>query len=163
MALGVFVMLGLGTVLALITPTLQTLWLYGVHKSLGVTLLALVVLRLVWHRVSPPPAILSDGVPGLQMVAARVVHLGLYAVLIASPVSGWIGSDATGISTVIYGGVTLPSLVAASQVTEARAFTVHLVSALLLSALVMLHIAGALNRHFRYRDSTLRRMISGRQ
>ncbi|MEJ2036337.1 MAG: cytochrome b/b6 domain-containing protein, partial [Maritimibacter sp.] len=60
MALGMIFMLGFGLTLARMQPSLDTLWLYGLHKSIGICLLTLVLLRILWHRISPPPAPLGD-------------------------------------------------------------------------------------------------------
>jgi cytochrome b561 len=56
MALLVIAMLALGLRIEGMEPGLSNLWLYGLHKGIGIILLALVVLRLIWHRLSPPPA-----------------------------------------------------------------------------------------------------------
>ena len=55
MALALLAMLAFGTRIAGMEPGLANLWMYGLHKSIGLLLLALVVLRLIWHRISPPP------------------------------------------------------------------------------------------------------------
>ena len=56
MAALVIGLLILGTELAHIQPGLANLWLYGLHKTMGLTALGLALLRLIWHRISPPPA-----------------------------------------------------------------------------------------------------------
>ena len=86
MAEGIVAMLALGLYIEEMEPSLDTLWLYGLHKSVGLTLLALVVLRMLWHRISPPPAPLG-GVAPWQMALARGAHLALYALMLAVPVT----------------------------------------------------------------------------
>ncbi len=56
MALAIIGMLALGTRLSDMQPGLANLWLYSLHKSIGLILFALVLIRIVWHRISPPPA-----------------------------------------------------------------------------------------------------------
>ena len=157
MAAGVLATLPLGLYIARMEPALSTIWLYGLHKTLGMTLLAFLVLRLLWHRASPPPAPL----PGPFAGTARVAHRALYALLIVVPLVGWVASSATGIDTVIFGRVTVPAIAPASPGLEKAAFAVHRVAAWLLGALVVLHAAAAV-WHGARGDGTLRRMIRGR-
>ena len=105
MAVGILGMIGLGLRIATMQPRLSNLWLYGLHKSIGLVLLALVLLRLAWHRLSPPPP-LPAKLPAWQHATARMAHGGLYALMLAVPLCGWVASAATGIdvtgSSVLY-------------------------------------------------------------
>jgi cytochrome b561 len=157
MAAGVIATLPLGLYIARMEPALSTIWLYGLHKTLGMTLLGLLVLRLAWHASSPPPAPL----PGPWARVARGAHRALYGLLIVVPVAGWVASSATGIDTVIFGSVTVPAIAPASPDLETAAFAVHRAGAWLLGALVVLHAAAAVWHALRG-DGTLRRMIRGR-
>lgn len=159
MAAGIVAMLGLGLYIEDMEPSLDTLWLYGLHKSVGLTLLALVGLRILWHRVSPPPAPLG-GVAPWQMAAARGAHLALYALMVAVPLTGWVGSAATGLD-VVWWGWTLPRVAPVSQAWSEAAFELHGGLTTLLMGVVALHVAGALWRQFGHRDGTLRRMLRG--
>jgi cytochrome b561 len=159
MAAGIVAMLGLGLYIEDMEPSLGTLWLYGLHKSVGLTLLALVAVRILWHRISPPPAPLG-GVAPWQMRVARVAHLSLYALMIAVPVTGWVGSAATGID-VLWWGVRVPRMVPVSGAWSEAAFALHGGLTKALAAVVVLHVAGALWRHFGHRDGTLSRMLRG--
>jgi len=161
MALGILAMLGLGTYIHTVKPTLATLWLFGLHKTVGICLLALVLLRLVWHRISPPPPSLAKGIPAWQLRASHAVHLTIYALMLAVPVTGWIGSAATGIDVVIFNSVTLPRIAPVSEAWEHGFFLAHWLLTRALIAALVLHIAGALQRHYHRRDRTLVRMIRG--
>jgi len=161
MALGLLGALGFGTYLARIEPSLDTLWMYGAHKSVGITLLALVVLRLAWHRISPPPRAIMAGIPGWQVTAARWSHRFLYLLMVLVPLSGWVGSSGTGIPTVIFGQITLPAIAPASEFWDRAGFAAHGLLTKALFALILLHVAGALSHAMLYRDTTLRRMIRG--
>lgn len=149
----------LGLWIARMEPSLAALRYYGWHKTLGITVLALIVLRLCWHRVSPPPAPLPSG-PPWQDRLARAVHAGLYIALVAMPLSGWIASSATGIDTVVFGRWTLPSIAPVSERWETAGFAVHGILAWGVVALVALHVAGAIRRGLKS-DGTMRRMIRG--
>jgi len=163
MAAAILAMLALGTVLVRMQPSLSTLWLFALHKSVGLTLLALVVIRLAWHRISPPPAPLPGRplrglTPRAQLRLARGVHATLYALMLAVPLTGWIASAATGIDVVAW-GVTLPAIAPVSAGWEAAFFAAHGVLTKLLAALVLLHLAAALWHAAVWRDGTLRRML----
>ncbi len=161
MALLLLGMLGFGTYIERMEPSLANLWLYGLHKSIGISLLMLALLRLAWHRISPPPASLSAGIPGWQMRASRAVHALLYALMLAVPLTGWIASSATGIDTVFFGGPILPAIAPVSEGWETAFFIAHGILTKLLLLCIAIHVAGALQRRFLHRDRTLSRMITG--
>jgi cytochrome b561 len=160
MAAGLVGMLALGTYIEGMEVSLDNLWLYGLHKSVGFTLLALVVVRIVWHRVSPPPAPIG-GVAVWQMRLARGAHLALYGLMLAVPVTGWLGSAATGLD-VLWWGWVVPRVAPVSEGLAEWLLLVHGVLTKALMAVVALHLAGALWRAFGHRDGTLRRMVAGR-
>lgn len=160
MAAGILFMLGLGTYIKGMEVSLSSLWLFALHKSIGITLLGLLVVRVLWHRISGPPAPIAQGVPGWQLRIARLVHLSLYALMLLVPVSGWVASGATGLPVVAW-GITLPSLAPVSEPLEKTMFAVHGALTKLLLLVVALHVAAALQHHFIKRDATLVRMIRG--
>lgn len=138
--------------------SLAILPFFARHKTLGIAVLVLIVIRILWHRLSPPPASLPHGI-AWQDALARWVHRAFYVVLVAMPVSGWIASSATGIDTVVFGIWTLPAIAPASETWETVGFAVHGILGKALIAIVLLHIAGALFRAFIKRDGTLARML----
>lgn len=154
----VVVMLSLGLRLQDMEPGLANLWLYGLHKSLGILTLSLMAARILWHLFSPPPRPIGGG---WQSIAARATHLAIYALLLAIPLSGWIGSAATGLDVVIFDRWTLPPIAPVSTLWENRAFALHDVLTKLLIALLFLHMGAALKREMDG-DGTLRRIITGR-
>lgn len=156
-ALLVIGMLGFGTYIARMQVDMSNFHLFGWHKTIGIGLLALIVLRIVWHRLSPPPQPMAT-VPGWQRRLAKGAHMALYGLLLAVPLAGWIASAATGIDVVIFGTLTLPRIAPVSQAWETGFFAAHGALTKLLAAVVLLHIAGALHRS----DGTLRRMVSGK-
>lgn len=164
MALAVLAMLVLGTVIAGMEVGLANLWLFGLHKTIGITLLALVLVRLIWHRISPPPAPIASGpiggVPDWQQRLALWTHGLFYALLLAIPLSGWIASSATGLDVVFADRWVLPALAPVSEAWEKTGFAAHGILTKGLIGLIVLHVAGALKRAHAG-DGTLRRMLRG--
>lgn len=160
MAAAILGTLGLGAYVVRMEVGLSNLWLYALHKSLGLTLLVLVLVRILWHRISPPPAPLG-GVAAWQSRLARGAHLALYALMVAVPVTGWLGSAATGLD-VVWWGWTVPRVVPVSETLAGGMFAAHGALTKALMAVVALHVAGALWRALGHGDGTVRRMVTGR-
>jgi cytochrome b561 len=159
-AVGVIATIPIGLRIANAEPSLALIPWFGVHKTIGASLLALVLLRLAWHRITPPPGPLPGGASWTDGLA-RWTHRAFYVLLLLVPLSGWTASSATGIDTMIFGRWTLPAIAPASPALEGAAFLVHRLLAYALAALVLLHVAGALRRAAKG-DGTLRRMVTGR-
>jgi cytochrome b561 len=160
MAALLIALLALGTRIESMEPGLANLWLYSLHKSLGLTALALVIARLVWHRLSPPPT--PIGPPrSWEVRAARAGHAALYLLMLVVPLSGWVASAATGIDVMLFDRWTLPRIAPVSPAWEDAGFTIHGIATKLLFGLVILHLVAALLRQARG-DGTLRRMVLGR-
>lgn len=151
--------LALGLRIADLEPGLANLWLYGLHKTVGFTILALVIVRIAWHLVSPPPP--PIGPRNAAFWAARAAHWAIYALVIAIPLTGWVGSSATGIDVMIADRWTVPPLVEASEAGEAFWFRLHDTLTKVLIGLITIHMLGAFKREMEG-DGTLTRMLKGR-
>lgn len=151
--------LALGNRIEEMQPGLANLWLYGLHKTIGFAVLALVVVRIGWHIYSPPPP--PAGPRDAAFWTARVVHWAFYVVLIALPLTGWAGSSATGIDVMIADRWVVWPLVSPSAEGEAFWFGLHGLLANALFGLIVLHMLGALKREMDG-DGTLTRMLRGR-
>ncbi|MEZ5779186.1 MAG: cytochrome b [Paracoccaceae bacterium] len=160
MAAGILGTFALGAYIARMEVGLGNLWLFGLHKTLGISLLALAFARMTWHLLRPPPGPLP-GPPLWEMRLARVTHRSLYALMLAVPVSGWAYASATGLDVLIFSGLKLPPIAPVSEVWEDGLHLVHRTLTWTLLALVALHVAGALKRALIARDGTLARMIFG--
>lgn len=128
------------------------------HKSIGATILTLAVLRLAWRQFNPPPPLPADMPPFLRP-AARTTHGLLYALLIAVPVAGWLMSSSAGITVKPFNLFALPNLVEKNRELHELLEEVHLVLALTLLALIVLHVLAGLFHYFVRRDDVLSRMI----
>jgi len=132
--------------------------LYALHKSFGITVLGLMLLRFAWRGVDPRP----QDVPGMAPVvafAAHAVHRLLYVALIAMPISGWVYNSASNFPLQWFGLINLPAIVSADKDLKHLAHEVHEFLAWTIIALLLAHVAGALKHHFIDRDDTLRRML----
>jgi cytochrome b561 len=128
---------------------------FNLHKSLGLTILALMVLRLAWRATHPAPSL--PPMPAWQARTARTVHVLLYVCLFIQPLTGYLGSVFSGYPVKIY-GVVLPAWGAKNDVLKEAMSVVHLVNSGVLVAAIALHVAGALKHALIDRDGLLRRM-----
>jgi len=143
----------------------DTFALYQLHKSLGFVVLALVLARLAWRLANPSPA-LPETMPGIERLAAHLGHAGLYALMLAIPLSGWLMVSASpwGIPTVVFDILPVPHLpvpdaLGSKAEAERTLKGLHELLANGLLLLVVLHVAAALKHHFLNRDDVLRRMV----
>ena len=128
------------------------------HLAIGPTILALMLLRLLWrltHRPPPPPADLPAGLRGLS----RANHWAFYILLIVLPVLGWVSASGFGATPYLLGVVPLPALVSKNEDFAEVVGHAHGVVALLLLAAVALHVTGALYHAAVKRDGVVRRMV----
>ncbi len=128
------------------------------HKSVGITILALALLRLAWRLANPTP-LLPQTLKPYERALARFTHFMLYTLLFAMPVSGWMMSSARGFPVSWFGFFQLPDLVPKNRALYDALVTTHGTLAVVLAAVVTLHVAGALKHHFMLRDDVLRRML----
>jgi len=132
--------------------------IYSWHKWAGVTIFLLVLMRLVWratHRVPGPPS----GSPVWQHRAAQLVHVLLYVLMVAIPLSGWLMSSAKGFQTVYFGVLPLPDLLAKNKALGKTLEEVHQILNFSMAGLVFIHAAAAVKHHFVDRDDVLTRML----
>jgi cytochrome b561 len=132
-------------------------FLYSAHKSIGFVLLILLLLRaLVRLTAGAPPA--EPSLAPWQRRVAAVNHAGLYVFLLVVPMLGWLGASLFP-ALEVFGLVSLPSISSPNRAASDTVFTLHRLTALLLVALIALHVAAALHHHFIRRDGVLRRML----
>lgn len=136
-------------------------WLFSLHKTLGVTVFFVALLRILWAVTQPKPTSLRPK-RKLENFAAETAHWLLYGSLVLAPLSGWIHHAATSGFAPIWWplGQDLP-LVPKSETFAAFAGGLHWVFGKVMIASILLHITGALKHHFIDKDATLRRMITG--
>ena len=130
--------------------------MFALHKSLGLTVLWLLGLRLVWRRGHPPPALPASMARWQRRLAHGVQHL-LYVLLAMQPLSGYLSSSFSGHDTA-YFGLPLPSWGHHDARLNAFFTEVHAACAIALLAAVAVHLAGALSHARVGGENVLRRM-----
>lgn len=148
----------LGTMAATwhMSPTKLRLFVW--HKSTGILVLVLVVARIAWRLSGVRPA-LPEAMSRLERRLAGLVHLLLYGLMVAIPISGWVINSAANLPLKVYGLFRLPNLVGPSKAVQVMAETAHLTLIVVLALLLALHIGAALRHQYWLGDDTLRRML----
>jgi cytochrome b561 len=117
--------------------------LLSTHKTLGIAILLLAVIRLGVRLRYGAPALPAD-LPEPMRLAAHLSHYVLYALMIAMPLIGWAMMSAAAYPIVLYGGLRLPPILPASTGLHTLLWGAHYYLAFTFFALVLLHIAAAL-------------------
>lgn len=130
----------------------------NLHRSVGLTLLAVVLIRVTWRVLSPPPAPLANH-HRWEQAGARLAHWGLLGLLLVAMISGYLISTADGAGIPVFGLFEVPSVTGRQSGLEDSAGLVHYWSTWALVVLAGLHGLAALKHHFIDRDATLKRML----
>lgn len=136
--------------------------MFSLHKTVGIAVFWVALLRILWAFNQPKPAPLNAG-RRAETFLAELVHWALYISLVAVPLSGWVHHAATtGFAPIWWPfGQGLPFM-PRSPAIAATASAVHVVFTKILLISVLLHILGAFKHHLIDRDATLLRMLPGR-
>jgi cytochrome b561 len=158
----IFVQFALGWVAVSwhLSPTKLELFVW--HKSIGMLVLLLVVLRLVWRLVNPTPALAAD-TPPLERAAAHASHGLLYLLMLVMPLSGWAINSAAKIPFRVFWLFPLPPIVAPDKALAELAKHVHFILFILIATIVAIHVAAAFRHHYVKRNETLIRMLPQRR
>lgn len=135
-------------------PGLRAGW-FNWHKSVGIVLFVIVLLRLSWRLAHPAPG--HEQLPRWQRIAAEVSHGMLYACMLVLPLSGYLGSSFSGYPVKFF-GLVLPSWSAAWPAGKSFMATLHYATVWVLMALIALHVAAALWHWLVKRDGIAQRM-----
>ncbi len=139
------------------------------HKSIGITVLVLSVIRLGWRLAVPAP-VLPAYVTGWEKWAAKTVHVGFYVIMLGLPLSGWAMSSASPFihtypivlfHTIPWPAITPLTTLPHDQMKQAHEVfeAAHGLLAKLAYVLIVLHVGGALKHQFIGRDDVVARMI----
>jgi cytochrome b561 len=167
-AAGVLVLIAIGLTMAHGTIAAATKFkLFQLHKSVGITVLGLILVRIMWRFTHRPPA-MPDTMPSIEQNAAAATHLAFYLLLLGLPLTGWalVSVSPINIPTILFGLIRWPHIgFLASLHNKAPVAAVldniHAYGAWALFALIVLHVAAALRHHFVIGDDVLGRMLPG--
>ncbi|MEA2782545.1 MAG: hypothetical protein QOK29_4089 [Rhodospirillaceae bacterium] len=132
--------------------------LFDLHRSLGLTILALTTVRLLWRLRHRPPELPED-TPAWIRTSAAWSHRMLYVLMLALPILGWLGSSAFGAPVHFFGLFDLPPLVDKNKLLADVVFAAHKTGAFVLAGLVTLHVGAAFFHLLIRRDGVFRRMV----
>ncbi len=130
--------------------------LYTSHKTVGVMILALMLMRLGFRLVLGIPPYRSP-LDGFERVASHTVHGLFYVALLAMPILGWLATAAGGYPVSFFGW-TLPGLIGKDKALSETLFSLHGLVGWVLLGLIVLHIGGALRHWLVKRDGVMARM-----
>jgi cytochrome b561 len=131
------------------------------HKSFGMLILMLAVIRLVWRLANRVPELPAQ-MPDWQRKAAHLSHGLLYLLLFLQPITGWIMSSAKNYPVSFFGWFQFPDLVAPNPALTELFEEIHEGLGKTLVVVALLHAAAALYHHLVMKDTVLRRMLPGR-
>ncbi len=156
MALLIIGLLAVGLYMTNLPAGEQKSTLYGWHKSFGIIILVLALLRVIWSLSNKTPSL---NIVRYEQIAARCMHFILYILMIFMPLSGWIMSCAAGHPPSLFGMVTLPNIVAPNNELRDVFALMHQWIAYCLIVLIVIHVLAALKHHFIDKNDILRRML----
>jgi cytochrome b561 len=141
------------------TVTPKFLALVAIHKSLGIAILVLALIRLAVRLRYGAPALPSD-LPKAMKLAAQLSHYALYALMIGMPLLGWAMLSAADYPVVVFGGMYLPEILPQSDSLHTWLWDAHFYLAFAFFGLVLMHVAAALFHALVRRDGVFETMAS---
>ena len=136
-------------------------WWFNVHKSIGLTIAMLVIVRILWRLTHPAPP-LPDTLPSWQRLAAKVSHFALYACLVIMPTTGYLGSNFTKYP-IVYFGHKLPHWGWDAPAAKELMSQIHYVTVIVFMTLIAIHVLAAIKHLVVTRDGVFQRMWSWRR
>lgn len=152
-------MIPTGLVMTRLGPSPLTNLLYELHKSFGLIVIGLTLIRLVARRLSGAPPLVP--MSAAKRAAAKATHVLLYALMAIAPLTGWAATSACCAPVNLFWSIPLTLPIGGGFPVAAPIFVAHKVSTFALAGLLLLHAAAALHHHYFLRDETLRRMLPG--
>lgn len=131
------------------------------HKSIGLLLASLLIVRIIWRALTVQPAAIEQS--RLLKVITHSVHMLLYVLLVIALISGYMISTADGRPIDVFNWFQVPALPAVVENQEDIAGEIHYIATTALVSLAGLHALAALKHHFINKDQTLTRMLGMHQ
>jgi len=158
--LGVLGLIGVGLWMDELPNSPDKVKVFALHKSVGITVLAVLLLRIAWRFIDKRPPY-PAGMPQWQRAASEVSHFLLHAVPPAQIFSGWLYNSASNFALQWFGIVQLPRLSGPDRELRGMSHDWHETGWIVLLVLVGIHVAAALKHHYIDKDATLARMTPG--
>lgn len=149
-----------GNLMASMPNTPEKFQATGLHKSFGLVILLLVLLRLIWRLVNTRPDDSKDTTP-VQNLMAHAMHGFLYLIMFAQPLSGILMSQAFGYPVKFFGGVAFPTLIEKNKEIAEFFLSAHGTIWIVLVVVVFVHAGAAIYHHLVLKDNILKRMTFG--
>jgi cytochrome b561 len=146
-----------GLLMTDMSPSMSKINIYALHKSIGLTVLALFLLRVVWRLYDRAPP--DEPAPQWQRMAAHATHVLLYVFALALPLSGWMYNSLHGYHLQWFKLFKLPDLAAKNEELAHTVRDVHEYLFYLLLLVLIGHVGAAVKHHFFDQDNVLRRML----
>lgn len=134
------------------------LQILALHKSFGITILLLLLVRAWWRLLHPHPS-WPTSMPVWQRQAARVAHYLFYGLILALPLTGWLGSSASAYTVSWFGIFQLPDLVQPDPELKKALYVAHEWIWNVLLVLIILHVLAALKHYVLDKDGVLQSML----
>ena len=166
MAVGFLLMLGSGVAMTYMSIEQGLKFnLYQWHKAGGVLLLIAFGVRIIWRLISglrnQIPA-LPQRFPKLERIAAKLGHWGLYALMLAMPISGWVmvSSSVYGLPTIVFGWFEWPHIpnIQGNEVIQGLAKNAHFILAIAFGLMIFAHIGAVIKHYFKDNENLMHRM-----
>ena len=128
------------------------------HKTIGVLVTLLLLLRIIWQLINTKPIPLKN-YSKWEITAAHLVHKAFYVTIFIVCVSGYLITTGRGADIEIATGIQIPAILTVEQNTTDSAGEIHRIVAWMISALLLLHIMATAKHYFIDKDSTLKRIL----
>lgn len=149
-------MTGLGWYMMSIEDDPGSAWYFNLHKSIGVVIVALVVVRLLW-RLNHKPSALPASMPSWQLMASKIGHRLLYAAMLAMPFFGIVGTMLSEDDTQIF-GLLMPRMLHANHDMAEIFFNAHSITAWFFVSLIVAHALAGFKHLLVDKDGVFQRM-----
>lgn len=149
-------LIGLGWYMMSVEDEPGSGWLFDLHKSFGLTVFGLIVLRIIW-RASHRPEGLPDSVPAWQAKISTILHWALYACMIIMPVTGYLGASHQKKAPKFF-GLDTPVWATPNHDIAEQFFTIHSITVWVLVTLISLHVLAGLKHLLIDKNKVFQRM-----
>jgi cytochrome b561 len=153
-------MFPIGLVMTRLGPGPTTNLLYELHKSFGLIVIGLALIRIAVRAISGAPPILQT-IPPWQRIAARGTHVALYILILLVPLTGLAATSACCAPVNLFWSIPMTLPIYGGFAVAKPIFLLHNVFSVTLAGILLLHAGAALHHHYVKKDDTLRRMLPG--